>query len=737
MGMLSKFKDILFYGYANREFLDKPVQETKSYSDRSFILSLDSSNKTSITNGDVLEQPYVYHDLVHSLCESYTVNIAKVKWNFVNQYDEVIENHPLIDLFEDPNPLLTKSEFIEKIILGLLLPSGKDVKNFGGQVFILGKDLSGNYVDFTSGKIPAMLEVLYEKGEGYSIAAKIEAGEFKGWEYKKNNISKILEFGEVIRIRKTNPVNDFIGLSSVTPAIRKLNQDVLSDDYNSSFFENDARVAALITTKDAGTTEEQMNKIMKMWYNTFQGNGKHHKVGFAPAEVEYKELANSHKDMDFIEQKKNINDSIIGALRLNKIATGRYEDVNFATISYGHKLLWEDSYLPLIRKIEETLNSKWLKYVKGDIKIKADLNDIEPLQKDYSNQSQAYATYVNTGMPPVLAARLLNIPFTEEDIKNYPFLEERNNPYGNMFNEGTEETTEETTEESPEEENDVAENEDKKALQKEYFKKKSLKEHFAFTKAYYNNVTKANELNFAKLFAGMLDKQKKEMLSKVNLIVPKSKVLNKEISKADVDKILFDKVFWDKQFKRLYKAFIPRILKSEKAQLSKESKGLINWNYSDSTISSFVKKRNKLLSEITTTTFDSVKSKLYKIVESGKLDNMTINESAKEIEDTIGDSIKARGGNIQTIARTEVTTIQTYSRVDAFEKADIEWVEWSPFEDEKTRPEHLAAGQDAPQKMGSVFPSVNLRYPHDPNGAPEQVINCRCVLIASEKNLDE
>jgi hypothetical protein len=54
--------------------------------------------------------------------------------------------------------------------------------------------------------------------------------------------------------------------------------------------------------------------------------------------------------------------------------------------------------------------------------------------------------------------------------------------------------------------------------------------------------------------------------------------------------------------------------------------------------------------------------------------------------------------------------------------------EWVAAADERTRPDHDNVSA-LPIPMDSLFQvgSDMLAYPGDPNGSPEQVINCRCA----------
>lgn len=82
-------------------------------------------------------------------------------------------------------------------------------------------------------------------------------------------------------------------------------------------------------------------------------------------------------------------------------------------------------------------------------------------------------------------------------------------------------------------------------------------------------------------------------------------------------------------------------------------------------------------------------------------------------------------------ARTAVTGAQNAGRVASYKRAESMGVEvrqeWLAAHDGRTRESH--AKIDGEQvAVGKTF-SNGCRYPGDPNGAPEEVYNCRCTLI--------
>ena len=88
-----------------------------------------------------------------------------------------------------------------------------------------------------------------------------------------------------------------------------------------------------------------------------------------------------------------------------------------------------------------------------------------------------------------------------------------------------------------------------------------------------------------------------------------------------------------------------------------------------------------------------------------------------------------------TIARTESHAVAMETELESLkDDDDVLYKEWVSTSDDRTRPDHdQANGQkvkmDEPFKVGDAM----LDHPGDPNGPPEQVVNCRCVMVYSVK----
>ncbi|MGI9626653.1 MAG: phage portal protein, partial [Longimicrobiales bacterium] len=108
-------------------------------------------------------------------------------------------------------------------------------------------------------------------------------------------------------------------------------------------------------------------------------------------------------------------------------------------------------------------------------------------------------------------------------------------------------------------------------------------------------------------------------------------------------------------------------------------------------------------------------------------------ESKRELSARIRDEFNdISQGRAEVVATTETTFAYETGRQSTMKRAGVEFKEWIDSGDSRVRDSHRHAdgqivGVDEPFTVGSA----QLMFPGDPNGPPEEVINCRCVSAAS------
>ena len=103
------------------------------------------------------------------------------------------------------------------------------------------------------------------------------------------------------------------------------------------------------------------------------------------------------------------------------------------------------------------------------------------------------------------------------------------------------------------------------------------------------------------------------------------------------------------------------------------------------------------------------------------------------------DRLNISGNRATKIARTETTKVMSQARNDGMahaEKMGIELQkEWVATLDGRTRDSHASVDGETVDRDKPF--SNGLMYPGDPSGGAEEVVNCRCTMVAKVKALDK
>lgn len=110
----------------------------------------------------------------------------------------------------------------------------------------------------------------------------------------------------------------------------------------------------------------------------------------------------------------------------------------------------------------------------------------------------------------------------------------------------------------------------------------------------------------------------------------------------------------------------------------------------------------------------------------------------------IADSIyESTGGSIgefraEAIARTESHSAAENASLESIKAMGLSLTkEWIATSDDRTRDDHSEAnGQEAPLEGFFTVGDDELAFPGDPDGSPEEIINCRCAMVFNNIEAD-
>jgi HK97 family phage portal protein len=690
---------------------------------------------TGLITDTITSKPYKYSTWVYSCIRVIVWNLCRLPLQLLDAKTlQKVDAHPILDLLKQPNSMMTWMTFRQAVLLNMLLPQRKDDE--GGQCFIIPwNSITDKPANITKGELPTELlpfPSCYFEPKYETTSSKSKMRRLAGWTYKSRandsgeEVSITFTNDEIIRIQFYNPYDAMKGLAPLVAASLAVEQDARTDVYNAKLFENDGRVSGVLTST-MPINEDQARQYTNRWRQNYSGVGNVGKIAVLGNDLKYQQLGLSLSDMQWMEQKKWSKDQIIAAHGLNKIALGDYEQINYATIKEGRKLLWYDTYMPIDSIFWDAFVNQWIKNIdKGKYTMESDFTRVEALQEDFKGKATTMGDMVQrSAFPPELAARIAGVPLTAEDLVRWPHLSEV--------------VKAAPATPSP---SDSGSGEEAKKIKSRVVSKAAItgEAKDAMINAYIEKVLDPGEKSFLKELDKYFYRQRNAMQDRVDEWLSGQKAVD-----VNPTSFLLSEEDELAKFVKTYKPAVGKQLEYEYKQLEKELGSIINWNFDDTTITRFTKMRTAYLKDINTNTFKVARNAIAKVTEKAMTENLTPQETAKAIKQAVSDVYETRFGRApsaqseyydlggmsssKTIARTEMGSVSSLARQEAFRAEGIDKQQWLTSKDDKVRDSHVELDEQI-TKVGEAFPGSDLRFPRDPNGAPEEVINCRCVAVA-------
>ena len=506
----------------------------------------------------------------------------------------------------------------------------------------------------------------------------------------------------------SSPTGD--GGSSILDAVKlEYEADYYAAKFGKKFFENSTRVNGVITVdKDVPSSKEDMETVLAMWKQAHQGADNAYKVGALLSGMDYTELGQTMRDMEFIEGRKEITQRIIQTYGIPNSVYGLVEKIDRATAETQMRQFWQLTLKPMAILLQEDINKfiknnsdKVKKYNK--ISMRFDFSVVEELKKDLNSTLEAADKMWRLGYPrnEVNERLQLDLPVDTEDGDTRYIPTQ-------MMEVGAEEPAPEPIAPvlEPEPAPEPEEEEDEKKLDKLLGEFLEDEESKADTKlrSRYLRAQKQEEKR-------MLGKLQKYILEQRNTVL---KILYGNKAEIDLTSLL-KKIDAEmkKQDKKLVKLSKPLMSSaSETASdlafvaLDLQKPGVVDV--------AIVTARVKKITGINTTIQKTLTKELTLGVKNGE----NVNQLAKRLKKVYGFS-KTRA---KTIARTETTSIMSGTTFSTYKKEGVRKKRWL-IADGEARDNHQAnAGMGAIGMDKAFMAGTQEMYPG------ESEINCRCAL---------
>lgn len=280
-----------------------------------------------------------------------------------------LEAHPLISLLNRPNPMQAGVEYFQGLYSYLLL-SGNSyalasaVNQVPTELHLLRPDRVE--IEPSNTSVPKS----YKYKLGGEVAARYDADPVTGQ-------------SEIKHFKMWNPLDDYLGLSPLMAAAVDLDQHNMIAKHNIGLLNNGARPSGAIVFKpkdDMGNmmmlSEAQREQVQKDLENRFTGQKNAGRPMLLEGDFDWKEMAMSPRDMDFLQNKHMAAKDIALCFGIPSQLIGIPDSQTYANVQEARLALYEETIIPLAKRIESDLN-EWLSpSFGGDISIKYDIDQI-------------------------------------------------------------------------------------------------------------------------------------------------------------------------------------------------------------------------------------------------------------------------------------------------------------------------------------------------------------------------
>ncbi len=688
----------------------------------------------------VLSRPFTGNAWVYACCQAISQNLIQLP--HVLKYrgaKDLIPDHPILSLFQNPNPLMSGTDLWEAIILNLLLSTSRTP---GGQCFLIAESgKKGKRVNLKAGEIPAEI---YPFSDETIYPIKDQSGMLIGWELQVGTQRIPYGLEEVIRIRLYNPYDLFLGMSPIYAALAAVAKDAEASNLNLQFFKQGATLGGVLTT-DEELRDEKMKSLRTMWNDTYSGSQNGGKTAVLHSGLKYEQFARSHIDMQFLDQLKWSRDEYCAVYRVPKSELSIYEDVRDDSAKASDHAFWTKVVMPYDKRIWSAINSGWLNNVERGRTLEgvSDYTDVEALQAFIGDKIDNAQKLVGMNVPVEEAARVVHLNI---DVQKYPWLKtayvnmglidiQQLDTLNDINIDNAENPPEPPTPATPP--NSSSDQGDPKSDVSKSFD--SFARSIVVTKdlrdkkinAYVNGVLDPSERIFKKTFERYFISQRNKILDSVDewekrLTKATPGQVRAAINTADfLPNEVTEGLILSGLATPIYVQQVERVSSELKTELGGK---FFVWNGKNPYIEASIRTRAQKLPEINTTTFRAVGGKIAKVVQDITPTNPSISEMAKAIKAAVSDVYTIRNSQATTIARTENGVISSDTRYDVMRAEGIRRHSWGAYIDTTTRDDHEEEDGHI-VTIGNSFPITHLKHPHDTTGAAEQYINCRCVAL--------
>ncbi|MGV3576158.1 MAG: phage portal protein [Devosia sp.] len=280
---------------------------------------------------------------------------------------KVVSEHPLKSLLQRPNGRQSGAEMLEAVYAYL---------QTAGNAY-----LQAGIVD---GGVKALFVLRPDRmrvvagGDGWPVAYDYTAG---GRTVRISQETAPLP--GILHMALFHPMDDHYGMGPLEAAQTSLDIHNASAQWNKALLDNAARPSgALVYSAGGGTlTEEQFRRLKEELEENLSGAANAGRPMVLDGGIDWKAIAMSPREMDFIEARHAAARDIALAFGVPPMLLGIPGDNTYANMAEANRALWRQTLVPLVVRVSQEL-SLWLGPAFEGAEVVPDFDEVEALAED-------------------------------------------------------------------------------------------------------------------------------------------------------------------------------------------------------------------------------------------------------------------------------------------------------------------------------------------------------------------
>lgn len=187
----------------------------------------------------------------------------------------------------------------------------------------------------------------------------------------------------ILHLALFHPADDHYGLAPMAAAAVSLDIHNAAGAWNKALLDNAARPSGALVFAGAGATlsEAQFARLKGELEANYQGAGNAGRPLLLEGGLDWKPLALSPKEMDFVEAKAAAAREIALAFGVPPLLLGLPGDNTHANYAEANRAFYRQTLIPLARRTAEALGH-WLAPALGAVRLEPDLDAVEALASE-------------------------------------------------------------------------------------------------------------------------------------------------------------------------------------------------------------------------------------------------------------------------------------------------------------------------------------------------------------------